>query len=75
MRAFDLRTGALSQNLPNFNAGTAEIFVVVLERTGNADITIDSGPNSADVSNDVGNPQGWTCRMRSAAISPTAQLR
>ena len=51
---FDLRTGSLSQNLPNFNAGTAEIFVVILEKTGNQDVTIDSGPNSADVSNDAG---------------------
>ena len=56
--AFDLRTGSLSQNLPNFNAGTAEIFVVILEKTGNQDVTIDSGPNSADVSERRGHPQG-----------------
>ena len=54
VRAFDLRTGNLSQNLPDFNADTAEIFVVILEKTGNQDVTIDAGPNSADVSNDVG---------------------
>ena len=54
VRAFDLQSGSLSHNLPNFNADTTEIFVVILEKTGNQDVTIDAGPNSADVSNEVG---------------------
>ena len=72
VRAFDLVSGSLSQNLPDFNADTAEIFVVILEKTGNQDVTIDSGPNSADVSNDVGVHKVTLPNAFSGSTSPMA---
>ena len=54
VKAFDLKSGALSQSLPNFNAGTTEIIVVVLEKTASQQVVIQSGVNSHNVSANVG---------------------
>ena len=54
VQAFDLKSGALEQNLPNFNATSAEIFVVVLEKASGVQIAISSGTTSQNVAVAVG---------------------
>ena len=54
VQAFDLKSGALEQNLPNFNATSAEIFVVVLEKASGVQIAIESGSTSQNVAVAVG---------------------
>ena len=77
VQAFDLKSGGLSQTLPNFNATSAEIIVVVLERTSGSQVVIKSGGNSHNISANVGVhkvtlPSGFSGNITNGTIEMTS---
>ena len=77
VQAFELASGGLSQTLPNFNATSAEIIVVVLERTSSSQVVIKSGGNSHNISANAGVhfvtlPSGFSGNIANGTIEMTS---